>query len=379
MLRTLCLLLIVALFSCQRGEDALLTVTPDANIETSALKAEISATNVHASVLESDWWQGMNANLQEVVAQELSGSERPLTITEIEAMRIQAVKTAPQEKVSGASPGYPSPNPEGDVVLNTQADVDAFGAQGYKNITGVLEIDDTGSADPICDLSALDKLKTIGSSLTIISDCITSLDGLDKLKSVGELGPFGFFAVNSSSLLDMSALNKLSTITGSINIIDCDELSNVTSAFSRITAVEAGQASVPLTSVYTININDNAKLADISGFGNVTNVEGGLRIINDDALVNLDGFSSLSSAGGNMFIFENASLEQINVLSVVTSLSGSLFVFDNPSLTQCCGLYNVLCSNPPSCTTSGVGVTTAIFNNGAGCTDLDIIAGGPCP
>jgi len=237
---------------------------------------------------------------------------------------------------------------------------------------------DTLGPDPICDLNPLKGLKEIGSSLTINSDCLTNLNGLDKLKSIGELGPFGFIGINGDNITDIEALSKLKTITGSINLINCDALTTVTSAFSKITSIESGKTSAPLTSIYVLNINDNDVLTDLSGFSNLDYIEGGFRIIANGSLQDLDDFSDLNDIGDDIFILENTSLQNVNELSNITTISDDLFVFDNPSLTECCGLYSLLCNDAPSCSVGGVGDIVAIFNNGAGCTETDIIANGSC-
>lgn len=215
--------------------------------------------------------------------------------------------------------------------------------------------------------------------MNVQSDCLTSLRGLEKIKSVGELGPFGFVAVGGANLTDINALEKIKVITGSINVLGTQSLTSTGNAFSRITTIESGKSSNLLTSVFVLNLNLNTALTDISGFSNLTYIEGGPRISANDALLNLDGLSGLNAVGTDIFILNNASLQNVDELANLTSISGNLFVADNPQLSSCCGLYGLLCTNPPTCTTSGVGGVSAIFNNGAGCTDLDIIAGGPCP
>lgn len=376
MLRLLSFLLLLALLSCQKETPQI--NTPSSPTETKELQLQDDQSSVHPSILASPWWKDQHPVKQTLLAVELSSTKHTVTLQELEERQQEAIHLA-SEKVAGASPGFPSANAAGDVVLGTQSDVDAFGAQGYKTITGALDIIDNGSADPICDLTPLDKLKEIGSSLTINSPCLSSLDGLNKLKSIGELGPFGFIGITGANITDIEALDKLKTITGSINVIQCDQLVSIQQAFSRVTSVKSGKTTATLTSVFVLNVNNNDVLTDISGFRNLTEIEGGLRILDNLAILNLDDLSGLASIGDDIFVVGNGALQDVNSLSVITSLNDDLFVFDNPSLTQCCGLYNLLCSNPPTCTSSGVGDLVVIFNNGAGCTEADIVAGGNCP
>ena len=376
MKRNLVYILLFCLFiSCQREE--FVTTDTQNNSEQELTQVEIPTPqdNLDPSILNSDWWKEMNPATRQFMSIELSQSDKPITLTEIMKRKEQSwTLSAGKIKIC---PGYPA-NPEGDVTLNSQADVDAFGALKCKEIIGALVVVDTLGPDPICDLQPLKGLKEIGSSLTINSNCLTNLNGLEKLKSIGQLGPFGFIGVNGDNIVDIEALAKLSTITGSINIIDCDQLTTVTAAFSKITSIESGKTSAPLTSIYVLNVNDNAILTDLSGFSNLTDIEGGLRIIGNGSLQDLDDFSGLNNIGEDIIIVENTALLNVNELSNINSILDDLFLFDNPSLTQCCGLFNLLCSDAPTCSTDGVGDIIAIFNNGAGCTEVDIVANGPC-
>ncbi|MDX1478452.1 MAG: hypothetical protein R3301_12150 [Saprospiraceae bacterium] len=332
-------------------------------------------SEVHTSIVNSDWWQNLSPVRQELYGIELSRIDDAITWSELE-IRFASAKASTAMRAA-ACPGYPA-NPAGDVILNTQADVNAFGALKCKEIVGELLIEDLGT-DPICDLTPLKGLKKIGSSLTIDAGCLTSLAGLEKLKSVGELGPFGFVGILGANLVDIEALAKLSTVTGSINIIACDQLTSVTCAFSQVTTIESGKTAVPLTSIFVLNISDNPVLTDLSAFSNLTHIEGGLRILFNGAIADLDDFSGLNTIGDRIWLIENTSLQHVNELSNITALAGDLLVYDNPALTQCCGLYNLVCSNPPGCTSPGAAGIVFIDNNGAGCTVTDIITNGACP
>lgn len=367
--------LVLFFISCQQ-DDASLIEPIKSNLATQS-QIDDAFGKIDPSVLTSDWWKAQSPTTQKLVGLELKRDGEPILMKELEAKILRAQKLSNAR--GDACPSFPAGSLNGDVILNSQDDVDAFGALKCKEIIGALVIEDTLGPSSICDLTPLRGLKEIGSSLTVNSDCLTNLEGLDKLKSIGELGPFGFVGIIGANLVDLEALSKVSTVTGSINIIDCDQLTSVTTAFSEITTIESGKSSVPLTSVFVLNINGNDILTDISAFANLTDVEGGLRILSNGALTDLDDLAALNNVGDDIFIIGNTALQNVNQLSVLSSLADDLFVFDNPSLSQCCGLYNLLCSDPPLCTTSGVADFVTIFNNGAGCTEADIIAGGPCP
>jgi len=291
----------------------------------------------------------------------------------------QAANQAEAKASASGCGGFPLANPEGDVTLNSQADVDAFGALKCKSIVGALVVVDTLGPDPIVDLTPLNKLKAIGSSLTINADGLTNLSGLNKLKTIGLLGPFGFIGVSGTGFTDISALSNLKTITGSINVINCDALVSLTSAFSKLKVIAPGQTPEGVISIFTLNISNNDVLTDMSGFSGLTTMDA-LRILTNGALTDLDDLSGLNTIVEDIFIIENTALQNVNELDNITSLGDDLYVFDNPVLSTCCGFYGLLCADAPACTANNVAGDVIIFNNGAGCDDeLEITAGSSCP
>src|SRR5690606_24535227 len=77
--------------------------------------------------------------------------------------------------------------PEGDVILASQQDVDAF-AINYPfctEISGNLIIGNEMDETNITDLSALGNITSIGGSLSIFSTQVTSIEELGSLTSIG--------------------------------------------------------------------------------------------------------------------------------------------------------------------------------------------------
>ncbi|GAB6009416.1 hypothetical protein [Dysgonomonas reticulitermitis] len=102
---------------------------------------------------------------------------------------------------------------EGTIVLETQADVDAFGAKGATSIEGNLVIGRTVGADSISTLAPLLQLKKIGYSLIIYPTFSgKDLTGLDKLEKVG-----GEIRIDGAKSLEKVTLQSLSTV-GSVYI-----------------------------------------------------------------------------------------------------------------------------------------------------------------
>lgn len=373
-MRFLPFLLLLALFSCER--DAFQPVAPQQSpVETIAPPAKVSSFTIDPSIASSTWWQELSPAVRQFAGPELANQGTPVTLTQLNARFRQAAITADKKRSAGCG-GFPTPNPAGDVVLNSQADVNAFGALKCKDILGVLNIIDTLGPDPIVDLTPLNKLKSVGSSLTIDAGSLTSLAGLEKLKTIGLIGPFGFIGVSGGSLTDIEALEGLRTISGSINVISCNQLTGFSSAFSQL--VDIGADSIPgLTSSYVLNISNNAILTEVSGFSGLARM-GSLLVQTNGGLTDLDDLSSLTTINRDIQIFGNTALENVDQLANISAVGRNLIVYDNPVLTSCCGMYGLLCADPPACTSSNVPSFTFIVDNGAGCTEADILAGGPC-
>lgn len=360
-------------FSCQR-EEGLVPMEAHLPAPTSLLNASPPS----GDILGSEWWNSLSPMEQELTAAEIDQTKGLISLAQIESRRTAAQSALKRGggSVTACAAGFPV-NDAGDVRLNSQADVAAFGALKCKDIIGALAIIDTLGPDPICDLSPLSKLQSVGSSLTINVSCASSLAGLDKVKSIGELGPFGFIGVTGDNLTDIEALAKLKVLTGTLNIIRNPLLTGFTQAFSKLTSIDSNLTNNSITTFSLVNIDENALLTDISGLRNISFIAGGLRIIENASIVDLDDLSSLTQINQDIFIFDNQSLEQVDALSSITSIADDLAVFNNPSLSSCCGLYNLLCNNPPSCTDDGVGDLVFVDSNG-GCTVADILAGGAC-
>lgn len=117
---------------------------------------------------------------------------------------------------------------ESDVVLLTQADVDAFGAKGVTVIEGNLLIGSNAvSEDPITDLSPLASLTEVAYNVSINNSFAgTDLNGLSGLEKIGNLiiGTSGTLVSLQSDELTVSLPNLKQTGTISIN---CDQVTSV--------------------------------------------------------------------------------------------------------------------------------------------------------
>ena len=97
-----------------------------------------------------------------------------------------------------------------------------------------------------------------------------------------------------------------------------------------------------------LTINNNAALADVNGFANLTTVDGIMDIEGNDLLPDINGFPSLTSAGG-ISIKDNAALLSLNGFPNLTSLIGTeaedvvgdLTINNNAALADVNGFANL--------------------------------------
>jgi hypothetical protein len=225
------------------------------------------------------------------------------------------------------------------------------------------------------ELNDLDGLSGIFSINTLqISDNISlrNIDGLSEFTSIDLL------TIENASIEDLNGLTGL-TLVETLQLIDNNQLKNLDGLSG-------------LDELYTLKIINNDALPNLNGLPNLSNTIFMIDIVENDALTNIDGLSDLLSID-NLYIFGNRSLTNIDGLSRLTTfkslqiinnellnnldglssllvIQDNLLVYENPSSNSCCGLYPLLNSG-------GVSGTIDISNNGAGCTEADILA--HCP
>ncbi|PTX61464.1 hypothetical protein C8N46_104107 [Kordia periserrulae] len=222
----------------------------------------------------------------------------------------------------------------GNLVLKTQADVDAIGTQGYNVISGTLVIGDffTGTNTPvpsdIVDLTPLSTITSVGRQIEIQSNpFLTSLDGLSNLRVTSGL-----------IIRDNQNLTSLDGLT-SLNRIDANPILTGQTFFSggaivlidnpALTSIEALSNINPQV-IHEVTIK-NTGLASLEGLGNLTEIIR-LQIINNDNLTSLTALEGLTSVENTVFIFGNDSLSDYCALqtSLQSNLDLTIYnVFDN--------------------------------------------------
>lgn len=184
--------------------------------------------------------------------------------------------------------------PSGDVVLTTQAEVDAFQIE--------------------CD--------TIFGSLIINGIDIDSLTPLSNISCVkGAL-----IVEDTERLFTLSGLDNLNTIEDSI-LIEGNELLSEITALSNIQILK------------TIEINSNGRLKNLEGLNNITQLEH-IRIFGNQELSNMSGLDNLSSVNGDFWIIGNDRLSNLDGLNKLELVAGT-FTIQNSNLIDIKGLESL--------------------------------------
>ncbi|NKI32209.1 fibronectin type III domain-containing protein [Croceivirga thetidis] len=260
---------------------------------------------------------------------------------------------------------------DGDVILTSQQQVDDFGAEGYTEITGNLEILDGVPAD-LTNLLALNGLKTIGGDIRIGSNRILmNLNGLETLMEfAGELtiesnsilnnieglqGISGNLSIiridNNPELKSLSSLNGVSSlkellILGNTGIeeIDFPNLEFVEGAviFSNNDGLVRLGGFNSLISIGFLNIEANDQLTEITGFNSlIENDINGIFIGLNESLNSISGFESFETLRGSLTITTNTALIEINFANNLKSISNLLVIDGNSMLNSISGFTNL--------------------------------------
>lgn len=193
--------------------------------------------------------------------------------------------------------------PTNDVLITTQAQLDAFAANfpGCNNLEVSLRIE----GSDITDLSGLSQITSINGRLEIVDNV--------SLSTMNGLSTINFFGLNSElTIANNPLLTSLSNFTGSIN----------TSDFSGIL------------------IQSNSNLTSLAGLSGLTS-SNSLWIVNNDALTSLNGVENMSIEGTILGIQDNELLADISALSGNLGEFRSIQITDNPQITSLAALQGI--------------------------------------
>ena len=262
-----------------------------------------------------------------------------------------------------------------DVILNSQAEVDAF--CGCEEIAGSLLIGEFATPNDITNLAALQNLKIVrgglrirGTQLKNFKDLanlvklttiqlednplVVSLEGFEQIESIGSM-----VIENQGKLTNFKGLDNLREIF--ILVINGNPVLQNLSALSQLQTVIAG-----------IEIRNNPVLVSpsLNVFQTVTSLTGFFWIINNDQLTNLNGFNNLKSTGDWVWISENDNLESLDALQQLTFVDGRFILEDNPKLVACCTITPLLDEDVNNGQITG---NITINNNAPGCSSVEQI------
>ncbi|EDP95905.1 hypothetical protein U8527_12305 [Kordia algicida OT-1] len=218
----------------------------------------------------------------------------------------------------------------GNLTLKTQAEVDAYGAQGYNVINGYLNIGDrltdfsTPEPSDITDLSPLRSIIQVTKQVEIQSNpMLTSLAGLENLQAVS-----GLIVNDNENLTSLNGLEGLRTITGnSIGIGQVIINGGVISLFKNpsLASIEA-LGNINPQSIRQISIN-NSSLTSLAGLENIVHISN-LNVINNDALTSLNALEGLTTLDTSVFIRGNDNLTNYCILQSALQNNTTLLGFN---------------------------------------------------
>jgi hypothetical protein len=123
------------------------------------------------------------------------------------------------------------------------------------------------------------------------------------------------------------------------------------------------------------SVYNNDVLTNVDGLKNLSSVDGYVYFYSNNALTNIDSLVNLTSVGKHLWIENNDALSNLDGLTNLTSVEGNLVIKNNHVLTNCCGIYPLLCTDPPDCTSEAVDGSIHIEENPFACNNMvDIIS-----
>lgn len=234
----------------------------------------------------------------------------------------------------------------GDVVLNTQEEVDDFGSKCYKKIEGHLKIGAyyIENLTSITNLESLDSLVEVTGSLKIeFNQSLKSLKGLNNLSSVGGiltisgneiLGSLSELKITRAKLLAINNNNALTNFDGlqglrSLNSVEVRGNQNLVN-FKGLENLKSIETS--------LNITKNKNLNSFEGLENLEEL-GGLNLVANSSLVSLSGFKNSITSLNHLYLLGNSSLRDLKgMLSEDCTIKNTVIIDNNPSLESLEGL-----------------------------------------
>lgn len=214
----------------------------------------------------------------------------------------------------------------GTIVIASQADVDNY----ITNYGGCTDMRGSIQISNVTDLSFLNNLTSLDGSLQIKdSPSLTSLDGLQNLISVG-----AHLRINNVGIVNLNGLEQLTRIGGGFHLIELPQLNSL-----------SGLSSLGFANA--IEINNNPVLTSINSLQNLTSVGVYIEIHENPSLTSLNGFQRLASVGQSLYgeihnlkIHGSPLLADIDEFQNLVSVSGDVS-FHNLGISDLDGLASL--------------------------------------
>ncbi|SFZ94336.1 Por secretion system C-terminal sorting domain-containing protein [Flaviramulus basaltis] len=235
--------------------------------------------------------------------------------------------------------------PPGDVILTSQAEVDAFGAT-YPNctsISGALAINGTD----IINLSGLANIHYLSGDVIIQNTQLTSLNDLAINGINGSIEISGNTQLTS---IATALSTNIASLKGNLSIVNNDALTSL----SGLENIKNINTSAAVTAGLTISDNDN--LTDMTALSALETLNGSELIIdNNAALTTLSGLDNVfANTISNLSIQNNSNLTNASATSICIYLNNSFPATISGNATGAATSIEILNNcNLPDCPPSG--------------------------
>jgi hypothetical protein len=280
----------------------------------------------------------------------------------------------------------------GDVLLESQADVDSFQAT-YRpstgecdTVQGSISIGSPSGRDfgnPfITNLAGLAGIKQIQGTLDVYYNRLlvdfSGLSGLEEVEGNLIFDRNGTIQENNSYEIDLPSLTTVGgglylRFSGAVDRPDTARLTgfkaNSVTSLETLVIEQERFSDFSMSALTTIRgdlVIKDSSLQSLSGLAALT-AAGSLLIESNDVLLDLDALNGLTVVDSDLTVTSNVSLPDLNGLSGLVSVGGSLTVKSNAALRHCGGIYQVLNSGASA---SQVGGDILVSDNDAGCNSV---------
>jgi hypothetical protein len=270
----------------------------------------------------------------------------------------------------------------GSLVVSGNDSLSSF--VGFENLITIgtnLIIGEYTNPNPrLITLNGLENLSSIGGSLNI--DNNDNLSDYDEFESLSYIGADVYIRYNGW-LIDLSGLNGITSIQGSLTITEnlplhfLTGLENLVSIGNDLYISNPTANYTEFNNLETVNgffyLGENQSLFDLQGFNSLSYC-GELQINNNNLLQNLEGINNLEVVSGTITITNNQMLRDISALANLSSIGNSIIIMNNNWLTTLNGLQNITEINGSLYLESG-NEADSTFSNLSGLENLTHIGG----